>query len=352
MKKQIVACLVLMNFCVLNVVEGQDIHFSQFSASPLTINPGATGVFKGDQRVAVNYKDQWRSISTPYVTYALALDGRVFKQKITKGAVGVGLTAFRDKAGDAEMGTAQVNLSTSYHVALNDKSSMSAGIQGGFAQRSINASVLQWGDQDDGISGYNASIPTSETNKFDNFSYGDFAAGLMWNYNTDQKNMTSNDGLNVNVGAAIFHINRPRGGFYSGAAERLYAKIVLHGVASIGLKNTNISLQPGILFFQQGPLQEILTGMMFRYQVHEESKYTGLEKGAAVSIGAHYRVGDAIIPSVLFEYSHYAIGVSYEINTSDLKVASNGRGGIEISLRFVNPNPFKASSYRHGPSFF
>jgi hypothetical protein len=45
------------------------------------------------------------------------------------------------------------------------------------------------------------------------------------------------------------------------------------------------------------------------------------------------------------EYANYAIGFSYDINTSGLQTASNARGGMEITLRFVNPNPFL---YQHG----
>jgi hypothetical protein len=81
-------------------------------------------------------------------------------------------------------------------------------------------------------------------------------------------------------------------------------------------------------------------GSNFRYQLREESKYTGYVKGSAVSLGVFYRNKDAVISSFLFEFSHYAIGISYDSNISNLKTASQGRGGIEISLRFLNPNPF------------
>ncbi|MBL4576991.1 MAG: hypothetical protein JKX74_00885, partial [Flavobacteriales bacterium] len=34
-------------------VNAQDIHFSQFSSSPLTLNPGHTGAFDGDVRAVI-----------------------------------------------------------------------------------------------------------------------------------------------------------------------------------------------------------------------------------------------------------------------------------------------------------
>ena len=65
----------------------------------------------------------------------------------------------------------------------------------------------------------------------------------------------------------------------------------------------------------------------------------------AIAVGTLYRVGDAAIPSVLIEVGSFALGVSYDVNISGLNSVSNGKGGIEIVLRFVNPNPF---SYGQG----
>ncbi|MFN7015385.1 MAG: type IX secretion system membrane protein PorP/SprF, partial [Bacteroidia bacterium] len=44
-------------------VQSQDIHFSQFLASPLTLSPGTTGHFNGDYRIAANHRTQWRSVT-------------------------------------------------------------------------------------------------------------------------------------------------------------------------------------------------------------------------------------------------------------------------------------------------
>jgi len=35
------------------------------------------------------------------------------------------------------------------------------------------------------------------------------------------------------------------------------------------------------------------------------------------------------------------MGISYDVNVSSLKTASNGQGGIELSLRYMSPNPFR-----------
>jgi hypothetical protein len=121
-------------------------------------------------------------------------------------------------------------------------------------------------------------------------------------------------------------------------------KTVFHGNVLYGIKNTNLSLVPGYVVYLQGSNKEILFGSMFRYTTKESSKYTGYVKGSAIGWGLHYRNNDALVASFLLEMGQYALGISYDVNVSKLKTASSGRGGFEIALRFVNPNPFLYSS--------
>ena len=94
------------------------------------------------------------------------------------------------------------------------------------------------------------------------------------------------------------------------------------------------------MYFRQGPAQEIFFGGSLMYMLKEESKYTDYVKGAALSLGGYYRNKDAVVITSLLEFGNYALCVSYDINTSDLSTASSGRGGLEISLRFLSPSPF------------
>ena len=79
---------------------------------------------------------------------------------------------------------------------------------------------------------------------------------------------------------------------------------------------------------------------MFKYYSKEDSKYTGIVKQSSFALGAAYRNLDALILSAVVESGQYAIGFSYDLNVSKLITASTGRGGPEIFLRFVTPNPF------------
>ena len=62
---------------LLVVIAGmaQDIHYSQFYASPLTLNPALTGVNACNYRVGVMYRSQWSSVSAdPYQTPSISFD--------------------------------------------------------------------------------------------------------------------------------------------------------------------------------------------------------------------------------------------------------------------------------------
>jgi type IX secretion system PorP/SprF family membrane protein len=318
--------------------QAQDIHFSQFYMSPLTQNPGMAGV-NHDMQALINYKDQWKSVATPYKTVAASFDMKLTKKK-EKGFWAAGVNFYSDKAGDAKMGTTQGNLTAAYHVPLSKYHTLGAGVQGGFVQRSINYSALQWGNQYDGTS-FNSTLATGEPVGNTSFTYADMGAGLVWNFNNTAGgvNVTDNHDLKATAGFSVFHIHQPGYSFYD-SGEKLYMKYVLHGNALYSIKNTKIAIAPGFMYYRQGKAQEIFLGSLVRYKFKQDSKYTGFQEGAAFSLGGFVRTKDAVALAMLLEYSNYAIGISYDVNTSGLKAASDMKGGMEISLRFVNPNPF------------
>ncbi|MBL4656780.1 MAG: PorP/SprF family type IX secretion system membrane protein [Flavobacteriales bacterium] len=322
-------------------IVAQDVHFSQFINTPLLINPALTGVFNGDDRAILNYRNQWSSVGNPYVTSMVSYDKGFLKNKWNSMYLGAGIAIFNDKAGVTEFGITQVNLSISSVVALNDHHTASAGLQGGFAQRGISNTDVNWASQFNG-SAYDPSINAGETNTINTapFNYGDFAMGVTWSFSQKPSDMTSNDQIRLRAGAALFHVNKPKQQFHLDEVEQLYSKLVVHSKVYLGINNTNVALIPSVLYLQQKSAREVILGGMIRYELQEKSKYTGLLKGMALYLGGHVRLGDAFIPSVVMEISNYAIGFSYDVNVSGLTKATGGQGGYELSLSFINPNPF------------
>jgi len=162
--------------------------------------------------------------------------------------------------------------------------------------------------------------------------------GLAWSYATESSTISSGDAIYTSAGIAVYHVNAPK---LKHDAELLYRELVIHAGAYLPIKNTTLAVVPNFVMMLQGPSTEVNVGALIRHSIREESKYTGFLKETAVYFGVYSRLGDAVIPTVMFEMTRYALGISYDIVSSDLQEAAGGKGGIEVSFTFINPNPFK-----------
>jgi type IX secretion system PorP/SprF family membrane protein len=332
-------------------LHSQDLHFSQFNQAPSLLNPALTGA-STVLRASVIYKDQWRSVTVPYKTYGASFEMKFkasnwdrvdkFKTKTYKRAfnrVAGGLSFYSDKAGDGNMGSTQVNLSLATFIPTGRTSALSVGLQASMVQRSIQYSKLLFPNQFDGAS-YDPNISNMENAAIQSFIYPDFAGGILWSYGYNERSIAANNEFRANVGAAVYHINEPRQEWLQETTERINPKFVLHGDFLIGIRNSNVGIAPTYMVEIQRPSTEVVVGSYIKYYFKDDSKYTGFIKRSDFGIGAFYRSNDAFIVAGIVEFGQYAIGVSYDLNTSQLTKASTGRGGMEIFIRFVTPNPF------------
>jgi len=60
--------MIILLVFLSDVVSAQDPSFSQFFASPLTLNPALTCKFNGDYRAESNYRNQWPDVNKAYIT--------------------------------------------------------------------------------------------------------------------------------------------------------------------------------------------------------------------------------------------------------------------------------------------
>ncbi len=328
MKKTTAILSILL--CISLFAKAQDPHFSQFFASPLTLNPALTGKFDGTLRVAGNYRNQWPAFNNVYTTSTLSVDFDILKKKLPDfDTWGVGILALTDKAGGGILTNNYIGLSTSYHKALDEDGfqQIGLGFQGTYGQKRLDNSKLLFEDQltPFGFTGVSQDI-FSGTNT--NINYLDVNAGLLYSASTNENN-------NFYIGASMYHINRPKESFKGG--------------------NWNISPRTTISAGGYFPVSDILTlhtsGI---YQVQNKASETVLGGALAAAVDAEgdnptnvygglwYRFNDAIIPYVGLEFSGLRIGATYDINTSSLKSASQSRGGFEISVIYIKrPAGFK-----------
>lgn len=327
----------LISISVILCAQAQDIHFSQFYASPLTLNPANVGLFNGNIRAALNYRNQWNSFA-PFNTFAGSVDVNFGQNILRDDLFGFGVNFFSDKAGDADFSTQQVNVSFGYIKTMGSrfaKSYLSVGFQGGIAQRSLDYAALTFGSQYNGYA-YDASIPNGETIGFDSFSFLDLSGGISYLF-------VPKDRMNLQMGIAFFHVNQPDMSFNGGSTDNLYMKVSGNVGAQIPLGD-DVDIIPSALILNQGPHNEYTMGVSFKYYLTDKSV-----NPTSVSLGGWQRMGnstngfesDATIISARFDYMGFSAGLSYDINVSALRNASNAYGGPEISLIYTNGLPHR-----------
>jgi len=312
-------------FCSMISGYAQDIHFSQFFEAPLLRNPSLAGIFTGDIRVQGVYRDQWNSFTNAYRTGSLNAE---YKMPIGKGDdfMTTGVQLLFDKAGTVGLTTTHLLPALNYHKSLSSKKVMylSLGFMGGMIRKNIDMAKMTTNNQYNG-GGFDPSFPTGETFIVPNYTTWDASVGMSFNTSFGENNVNS-----LFVGAAYHHLNRPDNSFYRDPNIELNAKYVFSAGVKLNVDEyTYFTLQAD--HSVQGSFNETIGGALYSY------KLGGDPENPAYTIhgGAFLRWKDALIPVLKIDMNQISMAVSYDVNVSQLKTASQGRGGFELSLAYV-----------------
>ena len=336
---KLIGSLIFLIGVVFTTASAQDVHFSQFGQTPQLINPGATGVFDGNVRAFLNYRTQWTGIGKGFRTYAASFDAPLLKGKGRKHGkkayLGVGLNFYNDVAGSSSFRTSQANISISGILPIAKQHKLSLGIQGGLGQNSVDLNTVTWGSQFDGEA-FDTQLGSNELFGLRSSQYFDLGAGVFYEFKMEEQSFLSSNVSSFNLGIAGYHLNQPKQEFLTHTADKLPMKIVAQFSGTFDLGTIPFSLVPSMFYVIQGANQEITPGMLLKLRRGHETKYSGMFKEAALYFGAHYRVGDAIIPEIYLEFTDYMIGFSYDFSNSDLASAIGSAGGVEFSIRYIH----------------
>jgi len=326
MKKSLLTTLVAS--CVTLGAYAQDMHFTQYFASPLTLNPAQTGLIQNDWRASANIRQQWASVSdNPYNSGALAFDMPILKGKLPEGdAMGIGVFGLYDKAGAGGFQNTTLGISLAYHKAfgIDKQHTLSFGVQGSLVQKSVDFDKLIFSDQFDPTSP-NGYLKGASQEKFANadVSYPDFNAGIMYSGKVAEKGT-------LYAGFAYYHLTRPEERFIStGDALKINSRFSYHLGGSFEMNPNTILYVSGMLQ-NQGPATEALIGGAVGWIMNpEHDEYT---QNTVFYLGAWYRFSDAISPYIGFEFSKMKIGISYDVTLSSASNMTKGKGAVELSL--------------------
>lgn len=310
----------------------QDPHFSQFFASPLTINPANTGNFSGSLRAALNSRTQLPEFNNPYATKTLSLDAPIFKKYIKEDdKLSVGLLILSDQSGNKLLNDNNIAASVSYSKALDENAnhSIALGFQVNYSMYRFDPLKANFEDQltAGGFTGTSAEMILGN-----NFTKNttDINAGILYTGSTSDNNI-------FYAGASYYHFAKPTVGFIT-PTYFTNSRVNIHGGAYFALSDA-ASLHTSFQYQKQGEINELLVGGAFSY-------YLGTENGLELYAGLWSRVKETMIPYVGLEWNHIRAGFTYDIAAGTTLASSRFYQSSEFSLIYILDNKSKAFKLR------
>ena len=308
----------------------QDVHFSQYFTSPLTLNPAMTGLVPDDLRFSANYRSQWSSVSShPYLTGSAAFDIAVLKGKLPEGdALGLGGMVLYDKSGSGGLQNTTASFSLAYHKGFGrDKlQHLSIGVQASMVNKTINFANLTFEEN------YNLTTATlipggsnGEPIQSNTISYPDFNVGAMYSGQVSEH-------TNLFLGGSYYHLTQPVETFLNDQGHPLHSRFsgYLGGAFDV---NEKTIVYTSALYQSQASATEVMVGAAAGF-ILNSGHDVEYQRNTVFYMGAWYRYNDALIPYVAIEWSKMRIGVSYDANVSSFTPATSGLGAYELSVIF------------------
>ncbi len=307
--------------------EAQDIHFSQYYASPVTLNPALTGLMDGCYRGALNYRNQYPQLYNTYSTVAASFDAALLKgDSRLPGFIGAGIWMYNDRQGDGPLNDFSIHGLLAYHADISGdgKYLFSIGSSFGWNQKSIDVSNLLFNEQQVGqvLDPAASNGEPIEQQRFNNFNA---SVGT-------SVSISVNEDLGLLGGFAIYNLLTPTETFLNDVDNSLGMRFLGHFSARYFV-NEQLIITPRAIYMQQTGAATYIVGTSVGYVINNNRRgYGSSNRSSALYGGLSYRWADAIILTAGFQINELKLGLSYDVNVSSLRVASNGIGGMEFSL--------------------
>jgi len=316
-KNTILTLFCFFTFCQFS--KGQDPRFSQYFASPLTLNPANTGNFEGPIRLATNFRNQWQGIGTTFNTGTLSAEVGLMKDKLLFGdRLSIGFLGLYDRTLEGGLNSSYAGPSIGYHLWLDQDRihKLSIGFQTILVNKRIDPSRLSFGTQFTS-GGFNLNLPTYEIIADQNINYLDWNTGLLYNF--------SNDGGSYYVGVSAYHLTRPNESYFNDESMKLPLRMTYNGGLTryIGDRGAFIA---SAIHQRQGNQSETLAGLAYGHFMSSG------RNDVSVYLGSWYRLKEAIIPYIGLTYNTVHLGISYDVLSGNLSQSRLSNRSVEFSL--------------------
>ncbi len=331
MKSAIKLFMLVLCTSILGTARGQDPSFSQFFSSPLNINPALTANINAEWRFVSNFRNQWIGPASPYTTGTISYDRKVLEDKVLKSSnFGVGGMVLYDHAMQGALTSTAVSLNTSFNMLLSEgeiSHRLGIGIGGIYANKRVDFNKLNFGEQFNG-SGFDTNLPTGEAALTNMKPYLSTSVGLLYS-------MVS-ENYNIDIGAAAYHLNRPKQSVLENAKQYLAPRYVAHA-------NFETYINQDLFFNANGIYQRQETASYFSIGGGLGYHLSGEPDDVVLHAGLWYWSKNAVVPYIGMVYQNLQFGLSYDVTISKLNQAAERPKTFEFSFIIKGIDPEKGS---------
>ena len=300
----------------------QEPNFSQFIASPLSINPALAGSSDADWRAVSNIRRQWIGNISPYSTQTISIDGKL-RTLDDQSYFGLGGMVLSEKAMDGLYKSNFINLNASYHQALDDNGngiSVALGVINNGTRVDLGGLTF---DQQLSSTGFNQALPITEMNLGNSTSFTSATAGLLYTYDAEFSFL--------NIGISGYRFVKTRRSLMNDPTKKISPRYSAH--ADFGtIINEIISANFSALHLIQDGISVTSLGAIMGIQ-HGQSGFEE-NKVRMFNLGLYYRVNDAITPYVGYVFNGFQFGLSYDVSATLSKTGSVNYKSIELSFMY------------------
>lgn len=302
-------------------LRAQDPNFSQYMASPLTISPALTANGEAAWRASAIIRNQSTGIGSPYVTKSLSFEGKI-RNEYNDNYWGLGGMVLLDAAMDGIYKSTYVSFNAAYHLSLDENGNgLSAGLGYINNRTVINFADLTF-DQQLSNMGFSRALPQGEPSLSNNPSFSSVCAGLMYSFVSDN--------TFANFGVAGYRFIKSKKSILDDQTQYDSPRYDVHGDLST-LLNERLNLSVSGVHVMQNGLSNTTLGGVFGF-IHTPPD--DFDASMTFNLGAFYRLGNAVIPYVGYEYKNSQIGLTYDVNTTSMNSASVTPQTFEISFTY------------------
>jgi type IX secretion system PorP/SprF family membrane protein len=327
----------------LTICQGQDPVFSQITSHPLLINPAYAGLFNGEIRASIQFKNHTDLPNNQYLNQmsAFGIDTRYKAGNKDFWTLQGLITSY--KIGDPSFINQEISIGGGYMKLLKagrygkGTQYLSLAFQIGAEQNYLGNNNWYSNQYDSGTGSINFALPNGEPNngQYTSSFIPDLNAGLLWSNSWDSEK-------GIYAGLSVFHLNNPKNGFIPNSNSRIPRKITfVTGGEFLIMESTQFL--PTIFYLRQGSQQRISLGTPIRFNPRDwkdNALRAGIWlHGSQKDIG-NWHIGELSFQTI-FEIKTIHIGLAYAVGNKPINTGNFSRNSFEINVTWIKPAHYK-----------